>query len=300
MKFFVSGGTGFIGNHLGRFLLDRGHHVVAVGTSSRHGLSHGRFRYISADITRPGDWQDALKDVDVVVNLAGKSIFKRWTAAYKNQIYESRILSTRRIVESLPVKKRIIFLSASGVGFYGSRGDELLAETESGGHDFLSSVSRDWEAEAVKAESRGHRVVHMRFGIVLGKEGGALEKMIPAFRFFVGGPIGAGTQWFSWIHIEDLLSGILFVTEHAEISRAVNFSSPNPVQNRELAKTLGGILSRPSLMPAPAFLVRLVLGEFAEALLSSQRVIPEKLMQHGFAFQHPDLAGALLDIFRGY
>jgi uncharacterized protein (TIGR01777 family) len=294
MKILITGGLGFVGANLSDYLLDKGHAVIAVGrAATQNRITADRYQYISADITQPGDWQKALVDVDVVVNLVGKSIFKRWSKSYKTQIYDSRILTTRNVVDALPADRSVVLCSASGAGYYGNRGDDLLKEDQKPGNDFLASVSVDWEAAALKAEAKGVRAALMRFGVILGKGGGALAKMIPAFKSFVGGPIGSGNQWFPWIHLTDLMTAILFVCEHPQVNGPLNFCAPNPVKNRELASTLGEVLGRPAIMPAPAFMVRAVLGEFGNVLLDSQRTIPAKLLSHGFEFQYPDIRSAL-------
>jgi hypothetical protein len=300
MKFLITGGLGFVGANLSEYLLDRGHAVLAVGrAATQKRITADRYQYISADTTQPGDWQKALGDVDAVVNLAGKSIFKRWSKSYKKLIYESRILTTRNVVEALPADQSVVLCSASGTGYYGNRGEDLLNEDEKPGNDFLASVSVDWEAEALKGTAKGIRTAMMRFGVVLGKGGGALAKMIPAFKSFVGGPIGSGNQWFPWIHLTDLMAAILFVCEHSPVNGPLNFCAPNPVRNRELAKTLGQVLSRPAIMPAPAFMVRAVLGEFGNVLLDGQRTIPAKLLSHGFEFQYPDIKSAIQEVVAG-
>jgi uncharacterized protein (TIGR01777 family) len=187
----------------------------------------------------------------------------------------------------------VVLVSASGVGYYGSRGDDLLTEDAPAGNDFLARLSVDWEGEALAAASKGARVVLARLGVVLGKGGGAMSKMIPAFKFFVGGPIGSGRQWFPWIHLQDLSAAMLFLLEHPEISGPVNLCAPDPVTNRDLAGALGRALNRPAFMPAPAFMVRMALGEFAAVLLGSQRAVPKKLLQHHFGFRHPDIQSAV-------
>lgn len=297
MKFFITGGLGFVGIHLSDLLLGMGHQVTAVGRSPGKKLINNKgFHYISADTTHTGSWQDALKDIDAVVNLAGISILKRWNKKYKQRIYESRILTTHNLVESLPEGKGITLCSASATGYYGTREDDILSEGEASGDDFLALVCRDWENEAFKAKEKGIRVVAARLGVVLGKDGGAMEKMVSAFRFFVGGPLGNGMQWFPWIHIEDLLSAILFVLETNDVTGPVNFCSPNPVRNYELARTMGRILKRPSFMPAPGFMLRLALGECGSSILNSQRAVPEKLLRHGFSFQYPDIKEAIWNL----
>jgi uncharacterized protein (TIGR01777 family) len=233
-----------------------------------------------------------------VINLAGASIFTRWTEEAKKAIRESRMLTTRRLVEALQGGKVKTFFSTSAIGYYGFHGDETLSEEASPGGDFLALLAKDWEAEAKEAEKKGSRVVLTRFGIVLGEKGGALGQMIPLFNKYLGGPLGSGKQWFSWIHIEDLVRAYLFLLEHPEISGPVNFTAPNPVRNKELSQWLGRILGRPAFLPAPGFMLRLVLGEFGSILLEGQKVIPQKLLQAGFQFQYPEIAPALRQIVR--
>ncbi len=299
MKIFITGGSGFVGTRLIHDLIDRGHRVIAVGTSSAHkNPPNENFRYISADTTLKGPWQDALEDIDAIINLAGRNIFKLWSDTYKQQIYNSRILTTRNLVEALPERKEIILCSTSGAGYYGNRADESLTEDASSGSDFLANVCIDWEKEAFLAEKKGVRVAAMRFGVVLDKNGGALSKMIPAFKSFAGGPLGSGRQWFPWIHMADLISAINFILETNEIKGPVNFCAPNPIRNRDFGKSLGNVLKRPSFMKVPSFMIRLVVGEMGTLLTNSQKVIPHKLLRHGFKFQHPDIDAALEDIFK--
>jgi hypothetical protein len=234
--------------------------------------------------------------VDVVINLAGMSIFHRWTPAYKQQIYDSRILTTRHVVEGMTGDRPQTLISTSAVGYYGSRGDDILSEAEPCGGDFLSLVGKDWEHAAFEAKEKNIRVVAARFGVVLGRSGGALKQMITPFKWFVGGPMGNGRQWFSWIHIDDLLAGLMFMLENPEIQGPVNLCSPAPVTSGELARTLGTVLGRPAVIPTPSMALRLILGEFADTLLASQRAIPEKLIASGFVFRFPDLKDALTDL----
>ncbi|CAB1059978.1 hypothetical protein D1BOALGB6SA_4743 [Olavius sp. associated proteobacterium Delta 1] len=294
MKIVITGGSGFVGTHLSEYLLSRGHRVTGVGRSAdHHRIHHKGYKYVSADTTRPGDWQQEFEDADAIVNLAGTTIFRRWTAGYKKQIYESRILTTRNVVASLPRGKNIILCSASGAGYYGSRGDDLLKEDENPGDDFLAGVSVDWEKEALQAADKALRVVVMRFGVVFEKDGGALAKMIPAFKFFVGGSMGSGNQWFPWIHLVDLMAAVQFILENDRINGPVNFCAPDPIRYRDLAKTLGKALKRPAVMPAPAFLIRLAMGEFGDVFLASQRTVPDQLLSHGFSFRYPHLKDAI-------
>lgn len=294
MKILVTGASGFVGTHLTGFLLNRKHEVVGLARSLRNkGFSHSKYRFIAADTAQPGPWQEALADVDAVVNLAGRSIFGRWNEAVKTEIRESRILTTRHLVQGLPSGKPVVLISASGVGFYGNRGDEVLTEDAPAGDDYLAGLSKDWEGEALAAKAEGARVVLARLGVVLGKGGGAMAQMIPAFKSFLGGPIGNGRQWFPWIHLEDLSAAMLFLLERPEISGPVNLCAPDPVTNRDFAGALGRALKRPAVMPAPAFMVRMALGEFADVLLGSQRAVPKKLQQHHFGFRYPDIQSAV-------
>lgn len=297
MNVFITGGLGFVGRKLSNFLLKKGNRVTAVGSSKNPELiDHPDFHYISADTSQTGAWQQELGEQQVIVNLAGKSIFKRWTDKYKKQIIDSRILTTRNLVGALPTGSQIVFCSTSAVGYYGSCRDEVLTEETAPGDDFLAEVGKSWEREALQAKARGIRVVLTRFGIVLDRDGGAMAKMIPAFRFFLGGPLGNGAQWFPWIHMHDLLSAFQFVIEHPEVSGPVNFCAPRPVRNKELAAKLGAALNRPAFMPAPAFMIKLLLGEFGQTLLSSQRAVPDKLEKLGFKFKYADLDSALGEI----
>jgi uncharacterized protein (TIGR01777 family) len=299
MNIFITGGLGFVGRRLSNMFLQNGHRVTATGRTENPDLiDHPAFGYIAADTTRGGDWQTKLSDQQLVVNLAGKSIFTLWTAKTKRQIYDSRILTTRNLVRALPPDGKTTLCSASAVGYYGDRGEDILTEDEPPGDDFLAKVGRDWESEALKAEANGSRVVLMRFGIVLDREGGAMAKMIPAFRMFVGGPLGDGSQWFPWIHRDDLVEACRFAVDNEDVRGPLNFCAPEPVRNKELARTLGKKLSRPAVMPAPAFMIKTLLGEFGQVLLCSQRAKPEKLVRNGFNFHYPDLDAALDEIVK--
>ena len=301
MKFLITGVSGFVGSHLSQFLLDQNHSVTGLSRKPPARLMpRERFRFISADTTRPGSWQEALADVDAAVNLTGRSIFGRWNEAVKTEIRASRILTTRHVVQGLPSgSKAMVLLSASGAGYYGSRGDEVLTEDAAAGEDFLARLAKEWEGEALAATEKGVRVVLMRLGVVLGPGGGAMAQMIPAFKAFVGGPLGSGRQWFPWIHLHDLLAAVLFLIEHPELSGPVNLCAPDPVPNRDLAAALGRALNRPAFIPAPAFMIRMGLGEFADVLLGSQRTVPKKLLQHHFSFKYPDIGSAVNAVVHG-
>ena len=294
MNLLVTGSSGFVGAHLVPYLLDNGYQVTGVDRSPpKNPAGHGSFHFIEADTTRPGEWQDAVSAADVVINLAGVSIFRRWTKKAKALIYESRILTTRNVVHAMPEGKAMVLCSTSAVGFYGPRGDEIIDESASAGDDFLARVGVDWENEALKAEKKGARVVLDRFGIILGKNGGALASMLPAYRMFVGGPLGDGRQWFPWVHMNDLVAAHLFVIENPEVSGPVNFNAPNPVRNRELSETIAKVLNRPAFFRVPGFVLRTAAGEFGEMLLNGQRACPKKLIDSGFKFKYPELESAI-------
>lgn len=292
MKIMITGSTGFVGRHLSQSLLDEGHEVTGLGFHHRP-IRHERFHFIQADTTRPGTWQESLTEMDAVVNLAGANIFKRWTKKYKQQIYDSRILTTANLVDALPPDRPVTFCSTSAAGYYGDRGDVILDEESTAGDDFLARVCRDWEKEAFRAEEKGARVAAVRFGIVLEKSGGALAKMLPAYRLFLGGRLGSGRQWFPWIHLDDLIGAMQFVLNRPEIRGPVNFCAPNPVRNKDFSQTLAAVLKRPARLPVPAPLLRLAAGELGTLILNSQRVSPKKLLANGFEFAYPDVESAL-------
>jgi len=296
MKILITGGTGFVGTQLTSRLTQDGNEVTILTRSlKRSGEPPRGISYLQGDPTQKGPWQEAIKNHDAVINLAGASIFERWTEEHKRAIRESRINTTRNIVEGITSDrgKQMTLFSTSAVGYYGFHGDEEITEESSPGTDWLAKVAVEWEGEALKARDKGARVVITRFGIVLGEKGGALGQMIPLFKKFIGGPIGSGKQWFSWVHIKDLAEAFAFLMKHPEISGPVNVCAPNPVRNKDLAKTLGKALHRPSFMPAPGFMIKLVLGEFGSVILEGQRVIPRRLLENGFVFQYPDIEKAL-------
>jgi uncharacterized protein len=296
VKILMTGGTGFIGSYLAARLSNDGHAVTILIRLSEEarGATPG-ISFLQGDPTRRGPWQEAIRNHDAAINLAGAPIFTRWTDEQKRVLRESRVSTTRNLVEGIATNpgKSFALFSSSGTGYYGFHGDEELTEESSPGNDFLATVARDWETEALKAQEKGARVVLARFGIVLGAGGGALGQMIPLFKKFVGGPIGSGRQWFSWVHVQDLTEAFLFLLKHPELSGPVNICSPNPVRNKELAEALGKALHRPSFLPAPGFMIKLVLGEFGSVILEGQRVIPRRLLESGFVFQYPEIHEAL-------
>jgi len=299
MKVFITGGTGFVGTQITSRLIQDGHQVTILTRSLKGAKgSLPEISYLEGDPTKKGPWQEAIKTHDAVINLAGASIFSKWTEEHKKAIRESRVNTTRNIVEGMPShpERPFTLFSTSAVGYYGFCADEERTEESPPGNDFLARTAVEWEGEALKAREKGARVVITRFGIVMGEKGGALSQMIPLFKKYIGGPIGSGKQWFSWVHIKDLVEAFVFLIKHPEISGPVNVCSPNPVRNRDLAKALGKALHRPSFFPAPGFMVKLVLGEFGSVILEGQRVIPKRLLENGFVFRYPDIGKALQGI----
>lgn len=292
MKILITGSSGFIGRHLAAALLAGGHEVTGLGLQHQ-GIADIDFRFIRADTTRPGGWQSAITDADAVINLAGANIFKRWTEKYKQNIYDSRILTTRNLVEALPSGRNIVFCSTSAAGYYGDRGDTLLDEESPAGDDFLARVCVDWEKEALAAGNGEIRVVLARFGVVLDGTGGALAKMLPAYRLGLGGKIGHGRQWFPWIQLADLIAAVQFVLADDSVQGPVNFCAPGQVRNREFSDALAAALHRPAFFTVPSLALRLAAGELGALVLNSQRVTPKKLLSNGFSFQHPDIHSAL-------
>jgi len=297
MLVFITGGSGFVGKTLCRSLLNAGHSVTALSrtTRSAQSLPHG-VGHVLGDPTQPGPWQEEAARHQGFINLAGASIFGRWDDNYKKLLRSSRLETTKNLVVAINRRESEepgVLISASAVGYYGFSDDRELDESSPPGDDFLAKLCQDWEAEALKAKASAVRVVLCRFGIVLGEGGGALGQMLPLFKKGLGGKLGSGKQWFSWIHQADLVRAILYCLESESLSGPVNCTAPQPVTNRELTRTLAKALRKPAFLPAPAFAVRLMMGEFGSVLLKGQRVLPQKLLQAGFNFHYAQLAGAL-------
>lgn len=300
MKILLTGGTGFVGSTLTKKLTGEGHQVTVLTRTIKKGrsLPEGA-SLLEGNPTKPGSRQEKVADHKVIINLAGASIFRRWNDEAKREILDSRILTTNHIVDTLADRKvkETYLLNASAIGYYGFHGDEVLNENSPPGNDFLACVASEWESAARNAQKLGVHVVLCRFGIVLGKHGGALSQMIPVFKRWLGSPFGSGKQWFSWIHEEDLVNVFLFLLEHKNLEGPINCTAPNPVRNREFTKILGQVLRKPTFMPAvPGFVLRLIKGEFGNVLLKGQRVQPQKLLENGFRFRFPNIKEALHDL----
>lgn len=299
---FITGATGQIGRRLVADRLARGDDVWVLSRDAARASTllgdHPRLKVIHGDPTQPGPWQAELAGFDSVVNLAGANIAdRRWTAAFKNLILTSRVQSTSQLVQSIKEHsspdRPATLINASATGYYGDRGDQALDEQSSPGNDFLARVVVDWEQQAHQAQDLGVRVVLLRNGAVLDSEAGALKKMMLPFKLFAGGPLGNGSQYLPWIHWHDVIGLIDLALRQTELEGPVNAVAPESVRQRDFAKQLGAALHRPSWMPAPKFVMRLALGEMANALTASQCVIPAKAVRLGYAYQYPLLSGAL-------
>jgi uncharacterized protein (TIGR01777 family) len=297
VKVAIPGAGGLIGRSLTRRLLDRGHQPVAL--TRRRGGGLDAQLDIEVRTWQPGAAADndrAFDGVDAVVNLAGEPIGTgRWTGAKMARIRNSRVLGNKSIVAAMARQSQRprVYIAGSAVGYYGSRGDEVLTEDAAAGEGFLAGVCRDLEGEAAAAADVGVRVVCLRTGVVLSGAGGALAKMLPPFKFGLGGRIGSGKQWFSWIHANDIAGIILHCLERDDIEGPVNGAAPNPVTNAAFTKSLAQALGRPALLPVPEFVLKLLFGRMAGTLTASHRVIPKKIEDAGFKFQFPDLEESL-------
>jgi uncharacterized protein len=297
MKCVISGGTGFIGRRVVAQLLESRHYVGVwsrkPGLERRVGVAS--FSWDPLDGEPPAE---SVNTMDAVIHLAGEPVAQRWNEKVKQRIRDSRVLGTRRLVDAIGrvQHKPLVLVCASAVGYYGDRGDEVLTETSKPGSGFLVDVCREWEAEADRAAAFGLRVVKLRIGFVLGKDGGALAQMAPVFRAFVGGRLGSGRQWMPWIHVTDVARMCVHAVEN-DVVGVWNATSPNPVTNAEFTREIGKALHRPAIFPVPPFALKLAFGEFGERMLDSARVMPEAALKDKFEFKYPRLGTALADLF---
>jgi uncharacterized protein (TIGR01777 family) len=297
MRVSVVGATGLIGRHACEALVARGDEVVAVSRRGDSGIAGVEdVRWDPADGPPP---PAALDGADAVVNLAGAPLAgRRWSTARKRDIRESRVLTTRALVDALAGEGRPrVLVNASGIDYYGPRGEETVDETDGPGSGFLAETCVAWEREAARAADHGVRVVMVRSAVVLSDEGGALPTMARPVRLFAGGPIGGGRQWLPWIHLDDEVGLILLALERQDLAGPLNATSPEPSRQGEFVKALGHALGRPALVPTPAVALRLALGEMATLVLDGQRAVPRAALAAGYRFRHPDLGGALRAIY---
>ena len=298
----MSGATGLIGGALTRRLAREKHEVVPLVRGPARPGGGEEKRAIAWDPERGTIDRAALEGCDVVVHLAGENVFGRWSAAKKRRIRESRVAGTRLVSAAIAALERPprVFLAASAVGYYGDRGAVEVTEQTPPGDDFLAQVARDWEAATAPAARARIRVVNLRFGVVLAKSGGALAKMLPAFRLGLGGPIGSGAQYFPWIALDDVLGAILHVLATESLSGPVNVTAPHPVTQLEFVRALGRVLRRPAVLPVPPIALRLAFGREAAAMMGSgQRVVPARLIASGYRFSFSELEPALRHLLAG-
>lgn len=299
MKILVSGSSGLVGTALVRSLSESGHEVVRLVRSSPSAAGEKDVYWDPANERLD---VEQLSGVEAVVHLAGDNIAAgRWNAEKKQRILDSRVKGTRLLAETLAKMDQppSVMLCASAIGFYGDGGNEVLDEDSKGGDDFLANVCREWEAACEPAREKGIRVANLRFGMILSRSGGALAKMLTPFKMCVGGTVGSGSQYYSWVGLSDAVRAIEYVIENDKLQGPINIVSPRPVTNVDFTKTLGRVLKRPTVFPMPAFAARLAFGEMADALLlASTRVVPQRLIDAGFTFKHPELSDCLRTILK--
>lgn len=307
MRILIAGGTGLVGTRLVKRLQEAQHQPVVL--TRRPDAARQKWgdavAVVAGNPTEKAAWMDRVADCDAVVNLTGEHIFaRRWNAEFKEILRTSRVNSTENVIEALAKNPRRadgtakVLVNASAIGYYGPRGDEELTEASPPGSDAQANLCLAWERAASAAADKGIRLVIVRIGVVLDREGGALKQMLPPFKMFVGGKVGSGRQYVSWIHHDDLAGLIAFALDNAQASGPMNGTAPNPVTNAELAKAIGRVLGRPSFMPAPAFALRLALGEVADVVTTGQRVMPQKAREWGYQFKFTDIDSALRDVLQ--
>jgi uncharacterized protein (TIGR01777 family) len=301
MKVFVTGATGLVGSRLTERLLQRGDEVLALTRSATRAASHlpSGVQVIEGQPQQPGEWQAAVSQCAAVVHLAGEPLFgRRWTKAQRQRLRDSRVESTRLIVQAMAAaaQRPQVLVNASAVGYYGHVPEGELTEDSPPGNDFLAQLCVDWEASALAARQHGVRVVCARLGVVLARHGGALKQMLLPFRLGVGGPVGRGRQWVSWIHLEDVVGVLLHAIDSSTLSGPVNATAPHPVRNRDLSRSLARTLRRPCWLPVPPFMLRVVLGGVATLVTMGQCVVPRRLLDEGFKFQFPTCEQALQNL----
>lgn len=300
-KIIITGATGLIGKKLSDELHESGYHIIVFSRDGKRAkdILKKDYEYIDWDYRKPDKWSDKISESDAVIHLAGINLFaKRWNDEFKKEIITSRRDTTKSLADTIKISsiKPKVFVSASGVGYYGDGGDQILTEDSPAGNDFLAEVCKVWESEAAEVESVGVRRVSIRTGIVLSPEDGALKRMLLPFKLFIGGPLGNGKQWFPWIHIDDIVGVYIHSVLNDNLSGAVNAASPNICTMSEFAKTLGKVLKRPSSFPVPKFALKLAIGEAGNVVLMGQRVSVNKLLSSGYKFKFENPEEALNDL----
>lgn len=298
MKIAITGGSGFVGQEITKQLTDKGHEVYILSRSDKPSNDIVHIIKWLGDGAKP---EEQLENIDAWINLAGSSINEgRWTEEQKQKIYDSRMKATDEVLRIIGAvtKKPSVLINASAIGIYPTSEQATYTEhSSSRGDDFLAKTVEDWEKKAIEAEQFGTRVACGRFGIILGKEQGALPQMALPYKMGVGGKVGSGNQWVSWVHVSDVAKSILYAIEHDDFNGPFNVTAPDSKQMHDFGKILGEVLHRPHWMPVPAFALKLALGEKSQLVLKGQRVLPEKLLLHGFKFTYPNLRDALKNIY---
>jgi uncharacterized protein (TIGR01777 family) len=302
MRVLITGGTGTVGRRLVDHLFDHKHTAIVISRQPyKPATLPAKITFAQWDSQTAEGWGHLIEEADAVVNLAGAGLADaRWTEERKEIIKNSRVQAGQSVVEAIRAaeKKPKVVIQSSAVGYYGPRQDETITEENESGDDFQAEVCRQWEASTEAVEAMGVRRVIIRTGPVLDLRGGALPRMVMPFRFFVGGPVGSGKQWFSWIHYHDVVSAIRFLMENEAASGPFNLTAPNPVTNAQFAKAIGRTMKRPALLPVPGFVLKLLFGEMASVLLEGQQVVPRSLQELGFAFKYPTADEALADLLK--
>ncbi len=299
MRIIITGGAGLIGRALSKSLINDGHEVIILSRSPELAAVPEGATVQKWDARSAKGWGHLVEETDAIVNLAGAGLADgRWTDSRKARIRNSRLNTGRAVVQAVKnaEKKPEVVIQASAVGYYGPRDNSILTEEAVPGNDFVAKICIDWEAATASVESMGVRRAILRTGLVLSTEDGALPRMMLPFKFFVGGPVGGGRQWMSWIHLADEVAAIRFLIDNQDAAGRFNLTAPNPVTNAEFSKVLGRVMGRPALMPAPALAVKLLFGEMASVVLTGQRVVPQRLLDAGFTFQFTKLEAALEDL----
>ncbi|MDT3494137.1 TIGR01777 family oxidoreductase [Bacillus toyonensis] len=296
MKIAISGGTGFIGKYLSTFFIQKGYTVYILTRKNKIETSNPNLQYVQWTPDLP---TFPLSSIDIVINLAGESINSRWTKKQKEAILNSRLQATRGLIKQLQAlsTKPHTFINASAIGYYGTSETESFTEQqETPGNDFLAKTVFLWEQEACKARSLGIRTIYARFGVILGADGGALPKMLLPYQFYIGGTIGSGNQWLSWIHIDDVVRMIDFIIHKKEINGPLNITAPLPIRMKEFGETMATIMRKPHWLPVPSFMLHALLGEMSILVLEGQHVLPSKAIEHGYQYTFPAIDHALQNI----
>ena len=306
MKIAITGATGFVGSHLVKKLATSDNQLIILTRNEANAnrkfpaSSFPNLEIVKYTPQTSGNWQDKLSGCDAIINLAGEPIAeKKWTPSQKQELLNSRKIGTQKIVEGIKKadQKPLVLVNFSAIGYYGTSETATFDENSQSGNDFLGEICQNWEEEAKKVKETGVRLVIIRSGIVLGN-GGAIAKMIPPFKMFAGGAIGSGKQWFSWIHIDDIVKLVIEAINRQDIEGTFNGTAPNPVTMNELCNVLGNVLNRPSWLPVPSFVLQALLGDGSKVVLEGQKVLPKKTQSIGFKYQYPNLKEALIDIVK--